>query len=153
MQLEVWKAKACMRNQFRQRIWGEGVMLQKMLLNPGCWLEHIMLNQSSGLDPDGIKLRAATGLRALESLVGAYTLWGALVRNAAQLGYDESSMLMATYDWRLGFEAQEERDHYFSKLKVRHHTPSAPHPRTRLGGRHVCARPVCACVCVGCRCP
>lgn len=116
--LELWKARPCMKKQLRQRIWGEGIMLQKIFLDPQCWLQHIRLNSSTGMDPDGIRLRASSGLRALESLVGAYTVWGSLLQNAAQLGYDESSMVMVTYDWRLAYDLQEQRDRLYSRTKL-----------------------------------
>jgi hypothetical protein len=111
--LEVWKGVGCMKNYLRQRIWGEGLMLQKILLNPSCWLDHIRLNATTGLDPENIKLRPSTGLKALESLAGAYTLWAPLINSAAVLGYDETSMHMASYDWRVSFHSLESRD-YFS---------------------------------------
>jgi len=115
--LEVWAGKPCMRKQLRQRVWGEAVMARQILMNPRCWLDHIRLNASTGLDPDGVKLRPATGLRALESLAGVYSLWGSLVNNALHLGYDESSLFMASYDWRLWYGNLEERDRYLSRLK------------------------------------
>lgn len=41
-------------------------MLRMLFLDKNCWLEHIKLNQSSGLDPEGIKIRAAQGLEAAD---------------------------------------------------------------------------------------
>lgn len=31
-------------------------MVESLLLNRKCWLQHIALNQTTGLDPDGIKV-------------------------------------------------------------------------------------------------
>jgi phospholipid:diacylglycerol acyltransferase len=70
--LEVWDAKACAKKHFRQRFWGTSLMIQKVLLSKECWLEHICLNQTTWLDPDGIKLRSASGLAAADYLVGEY---------------------------------------------------------------------------------
>ena len=42
-----------------------------------------------------------------------------LMINLAELGYEPSSMELATYDWRLGFPLMEQRDGFLSKLKVR----------------------------------
>ena len=45
--LEMWQGKAC-APRFRERLWGESVMLRKILLNPKCWLEHLSLNHTTG---------------------------------------------------------------------------------------------------------
>ena len=34
-------------------------MSQAILSNARCWVEHMQLNQSTGLDPDGVMLRAS----------------------------------------------------------------------------------------------
>jgi phospholipid:diacylglycerol acyltransferase len=41
-----------------------------------------------------------------------------VIENLAEVGYDESMMYMASYDWRLPFKFLEERDHYFTRLKT-----------------------------------
>jgi len=45
-------------------------MVQSMLLDSQCWLRHMMLNLTTGLDPEGIKLRPAAGLEAADYLIG-----------------------------------------------------------------------------------
>lgn len=45
--LEMWKGRPC-APKFRERIWGESIMLRKMLLNPRCWLQHMALNETTG---------------------------------------------------------------------------------------------------------
>ena len=45
--LEMWKGRPC-APKFRERIWGESIMLRKMLLNPRCWLQHMALNDTTG---------------------------------------------------------------------------------------------------------
>eukprot|EP01138_Halocafeteria_seosinensis_P013405 gb/GECG01013691.1/.p1 GENE.gb/GECG01013691.1/~~gb/GECG01013691.1/.p1 ORF type:complete len:1092 (+),score=116.12 gb/GECG01013691.1/:1-3276(+) len=115
--LELWQGKNCMKNSFRERIWGDSLMLRKIILNELCWLEHMMLNETTGLDPEDIKVRAASGIRAADYIMGYYSLWGTIVKNLADLGYDESSIYMASYDWRLGPHHQEIRDRAWTKLK------------------------------------
>jgi len=44
-------------------------------------------------------------------------LWGKIIRELGLLGYDENSMYMASYDWRLSLTDLEKRDFYFTKLK------------------------------------
>ncbi len=42
---------------------------------------------------------------------------GPLVENLAALGYNDSNLVCAPYDWRIPFRYLEERDGYFSDLK------------------------------------
>lgn len=39
-------------------------MLRAMLMDKKCWVSQLMLNETTGLDPEGVKLRAAQGLSA-----------------------------------------------------------------------------------------
>ena len=68
-----------------------------------------MLNLTTGLDPTGVKLRPAHGLGAADYLVGGYWVWGKIIANLADVGYDPSNMHMAAYDWRLAFPDLERR--------------------------------------------
>uniref|UniRef100_A0AAV1T5W7 Phospholipid:diacylglycerol acyltransferase n=1 Tax=Peronospora matthiolae TaxID=2874970 RepID=A0AAV1T5W7_9STRA len=115
--LEIWNGSACSKAYFRQRMWGTSRMLQQFMMNQKCWLEHMMLNRSTGIDPDGIKLRAAKGLEAADYLIGGFWVWGKLVENLAEIGYDSNNLYMAAYDWRLMPHLLEKRDAYFTKLK------------------------------------
>jgi phospholipid:diacylglycerol acyltransferase len=45
-------------------------------------------------------------------------LWGKIIRELGTLGYDESSMHMASYDWRVALRDLETRDRYFSRTLV-----------------------------------
>ncbi|KAL4088137.1 hypothetical protein PRIC1_012564 [Phytophthora ramorum] len=115
--LEIWNGSECSKAYFRQRMWGTSRMLQQFMMNQKCWLEHMMLNRTSGMDPDGIKLRAAKGLEAADYLIGGFWVWGKMVENLAEIGYDSNNLYMAAYDWRLMPHLLEERDGYFTKLK------------------------------------
>lgn len=130
--LEIWQGSECSKSYFRQRMWGTTRMLQQFMLNQKCWLEHVMLDRRSGLDPNGIRLRAASGLEAADYLIGGFWVWGKLVENLADIGYDSNNMFMAAYDWRLAPSLLETRDHYFTKLK---HTIEMA--REASGGRKV----------------
>jgi phospholipid:diacylglycerol acyltransferase len=44
---------------------------------------------------------------------------GRLIENLADLGYDESMLHMASYDWRMAPQMLEQRDHYFTLLMQR----------------------------------
>lgn len=37
-------------------------MFKAVLFDKACWTQHLKLNPITGLDPDGIKLRAAQGM-------------------------------------------------------------------------------------------
>lgn len=103
---------------FRKRLWGSFFMLRTMLMDKACWLKHVMLDPETGLDPPGIKLRAAQGFEAADFFVTGYWIWNKILENLAVLGYDANNMYSAAYDWRLAYLDLEKRDGYFSKLKT-----------------------------------
>ncbi|KAJ2724491.1 phospholipid:diacylglycerol acyltransferase [Coemansia sp. Benny D115] len=115
--LESWSTASCSRPYFRQRLWGTSTMFKAILLDKECWVQHMMLDKKTGLDPPGIKLRAAKGLDAADYFITGYWIWGKAIENLAVLGYDSNDMTLAAYDWRLSYADLERRDHYFSSLK------------------------------------
>lgn len=99
----------------------------------------MMLDPVTGLDPPGSKVRAAEGIDAASSLIQGYWIWWGLtlrrtvflswlivtwtrrskiIENLAVVNYDTNNLYLAPYDWRLSYYNLEERDGYFSKLKV-----------------------------------
>ena len=55
--LEIWRGKPCAKAYFKQRLWGTMSMFTTLsTMDAACWLEHISLNLTTGLDPDGIKV-------------------------------------------------------------------------------------------------
>lgn len=103
---------------FRKRLWGSFYMLRTMFLDKNCWLQHIMMDKETGLDPPGIKLRAAQGFDAADFFITGYWIWNKILQNLAVIGYNPNNMLAASYDWRLNYLDLERRDGYFSKLKM-----------------------------------
>lgn len=55
------------------------------------------LNATTGLDPDGIRLRVASGLSAADYFVGPFWVWGQVIRNLADIGYDERLLHFARF--------------------------------------------------------
>ncbi|GMM34597.1 phospholipid:diacylglycerol acyltransferase [Saccharomycopsis crataegensis] len=102
---------------FRKRLWGSFYMLKAMFLNKNCWLQHIMLDPETGLDPPNFKIRAAQGFEAADFFITGYWIWNKIVSNLAVLGYGPNEMTLAAYDWRLTYLDLEKRDQYFTKLK------------------------------------
>ncbi|KAI4161019.1 MAG: hypothetical protein LQ342_005182 [Letrouitia transgressa] len=94
--LESWGTEEASRQYFRKRLWGSWSMMRALVLDKASWKKHIMLDKLTGLDPQGIKLRAAQGFDATD-LTNAFT---------------------AAYDWRLSCEKLEVRDAYFTRLKA-----------------------------------
>ncbi|KAJ2584939.1 phospholipid:diacylglycerol acyltransferase [Coemansia sp. RSA 1797] len=117
--LESWSTANCSRPYFRQRLWGTSTMFKAILLDKECWVQHIMLDKRTGLDPHGIKLRAAQGLDAADYFITGYWIWGKAIENLAVLGYDSNDMTLASYDWRVSYYDLERRDQYFSRLQSR----------------------------------
>ena len=64
--LEVWAGKACARQHFRQRFWAALYGARSFLQDRDCWKEHMALDPLTGVDPPGIRLRAATGFEAID---------------------------------------------------------------------------------------
>lgn len=74
---------------------------------PLCWLEHLSLDNETGLDPPGIRVRAVPGLVAADYFAPGYFVWAILIENLAKIGYEGKNMYMAAYDWRLSFQNTE----------------------------------------------
>ena len=94
-------------------------MVQRWLMERYCVLEHMSLNPFTGLDPEGIRIRAAQGFEAADFFLANYWVFNPLIENLADIGYDAGMMSIETYDWRLAFPKLEERDGYLTKLKYK----------------------------------
>ena len=77
----------------RQRIWGSLSMTQSFMGDKQCWMEHMALNSTDGLDPEGIKLRASEGLLAVDYFFPGYAVWADIIHAAADLGYDTNNLV------------------------------------------------------------
>ena len=93
-------------------------MMRALVLDKASWKKHIMLDKYTGLDPPGIKLRAAQGFDAADFFITGYWIWNKILENLATIGYDPTNAFTAAYDWRLSYMNYEIRDHYFTKLKA-----------------------------------
>ncbi|KAI8846671.1 Lecithin:cholesterol acyltransferase-domain-containing protein [Chytridium lagenaria] len=107
----------CGLKYFRKRMWGTLNQVRAVFLDKECWMEHMMLDPETGVDPIGVKLRAAQGLDAADYLFPGYWVMAKIISNLAAIGYDNNNMHLASYDWRLSVSNLEARDLYFSKLK------------------------------------
>jgi len=121
--LEVWKGKSCVKNLFRERVWGGLASAQYWLRERYCIMENLALNPVTGGDPKDIKLRSSQGFAAADYFIGSdwmwgnYWVWSKILENLADLDYDSNTMTMEAYDWRVGMKILEDRDHYFTHLK------------------------------------
>ncbi|KAI8885249.1 LACT-domain-containing protein [Backusella circina FSU 941] len=115
--LESWSTTEKSKKFFRKRLWGSMTMFRSILLDKESWIEHVMLDPETGLDPPGIKLRAVRGVEAADYFVSGYWVWAKVIENLAGIGYDTNNMHFASYDWRLSYSNIERRDKYFSHLK------------------------------------
>ncbi|GAB2263074.1 hypothetical protein Droror1_Dr00004071 [Drosera rotundifolia] len=113
--LELWEGRPCAQGLFRKRLWGGS--FAEIFKRPRCWLEHLSLDNETGLDPPGIRVRAVPGLVAADYFAPGYFVWAVLIENLAKIGYEEKNMHMAAYDWRLSFQNTEVRDNSLSRLK------------------------------------
>ncbi|KAH7547097.1 hypothetical protein FEM48_Zijuj01G0270900 [Ziziphus jujuba var. spinosa] len=88
-----------------------------IFFRPLCWVEHMSLDNETGLDPSGVRVRPVTGLVAADYFAPGYFVWAVLIANLARIGYEEKTMYMAAYDWRLAFQNTEVRDQTLSRIK------------------------------------
>ncbi|KAG1781897.1 Lecithin:cholesterol acyltransferase-domain-containing protein [Suillus placidus] len=116
--LESWSTSPEYRAFFREKLWGGFNMVSQVIFNREKWISAMMLDPVTGLDPPGIKIRAAEGIGAASSFMTGYWLWSKIVENLAVVNYDTNNLHLAPYDWRLSMWNLEERDGYFSKLKA-----------------------------------
>ncbi|PYH89440.1 phospholipid:diacylglycerol acyltransferase [Aspergillus ellipticus CBS 707.79] len=115
--LESWGTDEPSRQYFRRRLWGSWSMMRALVLDKTEWKNHIMLDKETGLDPPGVKLRAAQGFDATDFFITGYWIWNKILENLATIGYDPTNAFTAAYDWRLSYPNLEIRDQYFSRLK------------------------------------
>lgn len=118
--LESWVTEGCGGPYYRKRLWGSWSMLRAMLVDKSCWSKSIALDPVTGLDPpDGVaKLRAAQGFDASDFFITGYWIWNKILENLSVIGGDPNNMFTAAYDWRLSFANLENRDGYFTRLKM-----------------------------------
>lgn len=50
-------------------------MVMRAIQNPERWMAALMLDPETGLDPPGIKIRAAQGIDAAQKFIEGYWLW------------------------------------------------------------------------------
>ena len=115
--LESWGTAESSRQYFRKRLWGSWNMMRALVTDKAGWKRHIMLDKTTGLDPPGVKLRAAQGFDATDFFITGYWIWNKILENLATIGYDPGNAFTASYDWRLSYQNLETRDQYFTRLQ------------------------------------
>lgn len=116
--LESWGTSEEHAPFFRSRIWGTAAMIKALVTRKEAWVRAISLDLETGLDPEGVKVRAAQGFDAAAYFVQGYWIWQKIIENLAVLDYDHLDMALLSYDWRLSPLNLEVRDRYFSRMKV-----------------------------------
>ncbi|KZV67287.1 LACT-domain-containing protein [Peniophora sp. CONT] len=115
--LESWSTSPEYRQFFKQRVWGGFSMLTQVTFNREKWMTAMLLDPVTGLDPPGVKVRAAEGLDAASSFIQGYWIWSKIIENLAVVDYDTNNMYLAAYDWRVSMYNLEVRDAYYTRLK------------------------------------
>ena len=76
-------------------------MAQTLFSNVDCWLQHMALDEKTGLDKQGINLRAATGLEAVDYFVPGYAVWAKMVQALGDIGYDSNNLVSSAFPFKL----------------------------------------------------
>ncbi|KAA8494901.1 Phospholipid:diacylglycerol acyltransferase [Porphyridium purpureum] len=132
--MEMWDGRECAAQvTFRERLWG-GLMdgVRHFLRDTKCWMEHMSLDLLTWDDPAGIRLRPAAGFSSADFLLPNFWVWGKMLENLHDVGYEPRNMHLLTYDWRLSFHDLDSRDAFFKQLQV--HVELL---RCRNGGKRV----------------
>lgn len=117
--LESWTTDERSASYFRKRLWGTTTMMRTIVFEKDMWVRHLSLDPDTGLDPPGIRVRAAEGLDAASFFAAGYWIWSKVIENMAVLGYDTNNLFLASYDWRLSYYNLEVRDKFFTRLKLK----------------------------------
>ena len=56
-------------------------------------MTHMALDEKTGMDPKGIRLRAAAGLEAVDFFMPGYHVWAKIIEALADVGYDSNSIV------------------------------------------------------------
>ncbi len=117
--LDLWAGEGCTKKHMRQKLWGSlPVFLQTYVTDMKCYTKHLALDPVTGGDPQNIKVRASSGFDATTYCWNVIWVWDKLVANLNDVGYDPTNMVMMPYDWRLSFQMLQERDNYYTQLKM-----------------------------------
>ncbi len=58
------------------------------------WLStQIFFLQETGMDPQGVKVRAGQGLEAVDYFLPGYHVWARMIEAFADLGYDSNNLV------------------------------------------------------------
>ena len=56
-------------------------------------MTHMALDEKTGMDPEGVRLRAAAGLEAVDFFMPGYHVWAKIIEALADVGYDANSIV------------------------------------------------------------
>lgn len=115
--IESWSTDEDSRPYFRKRLWGSWSMMRALITDKARWSKNIKLDPITGMDPPGVKLRAAQGFAATDVFITGYWLWSKILENLATIGYDSNNAFTAAYDWRMSYINYENRDQFYTRLK------------------------------------
>ena len=93
--------------------------------NQRIWLQHLLLDKDGVSDPPGITVRPVPGIHGTDYLIdnplakAPSYVFGHLIKELADVGYTSKNLDAATYDWRIPPSKLEERDGYFTQLKMK----------------------------------
>ncbi|KAK6914709.1 Lecithin:cholesterol/phospholipid:diacylglycerol acyltransferase [Dillenia turbinata] len=71
--VELWDGHPCADGLFRKRLWGG--TFGEVYKRPLCWVDHMSLDNETGLDPPGVRVRPVSGLVVADYFAPGYFVW------------------------------------------------------------------------------
>ncbi|KAI7730590.1 hypothetical protein M8C21_030150, partial [Ambrosia artemisiifolia] len=149
--LELWEGHPCMDGLFRKRLWGG--TFGEVYKRPLCWIDHMSLDNETGLDPPGVRVRPVSGLVAADYFAAGYFVWAVLIANLARIGYEEKNMMKSNIELMVttGGEKVVVIPHSMGVLYFLHFMKwvESPAPMGGDGGSNWCAKHIKAVMNIG----
>lgn len=89
-------------NFFRQRIWGTTTMMRAILKDKDQWIRAMSLDPDTGLDPPGVKVRAAQGFDAAAYFITGYFIVGVPLPTACLRRSRLNLLTLCLFQWASG---------------------------------------------------
>ena len=85
-----------MERNMGRKLWGSAHGITELLRSPKCWLYHLMLNETTGLDPDHSTVRPLDGPKGANYLFAGYVASVSVLTDGAMVYRDAVMISLAS---------------------------------------------------------